>query len=361
MGDVDGTNAIGFGPDPYIEPYEPENTTSGDRYDDLYLPRSALADLPRGEPLIDGILDRHTLFVVAGRDHTYKSFLALGWLCSLATGHPWLSHEVERTKVLYVVGEGAWGLDARITAWETAWGQQVDDKWLTVRRAPVNLFRRPEAYFDLVGRVEVEGYGVIVFDTLQRMASGADQNSARDAGVIVESLDQIRHLTDGSVGIVAHTDKGDNDTRGSSAFEDDADIVWRVKRDEDEQIIQATMTKHKDGPDGLTLELRPRLIGGTGSLILERAAPLPITDRRPPSQALPVLRLLANGSVPTRGLSATPIADALGVRGRGPLYRSLDWLMEAGYVRKVEVGQYPTYKITDEGVSQLAHTAADQD
>jgi AAA domain len=352
MGDVDGTNSIGFGPD--------VDDTDDDRYNDLYLPRSALADLPRGEPLIDGVLDRHTLFVIAGRDHTYKSFLVVSWLCSLATGFPWLGRDVERTKVLYVVGEGAWGLHARITAWETAWGEQVDDKWFTVRRAPVNLFRYGAPFADLLARSEADEYGVVVFDTLQRNVSGADQNSARDAGVIVESLDLVRQATGGSTGIVAHTDKGDHDTRGSSAFEDDADIVWRCRRDEDEQTIRATMTKHKDGPEGLTLELRPRLIGGTGSLILEQATPLPITDRRPPAQALPVLRLLANGSVPTKGLSATPIADALGVRGRGPLYRSLDWLMEAGYVLKVELGQYPTYKITDEGVSQLAHTAADQ-
>jgi hypothetical protein len=281
------------------------------------------------------------------------------WLCSLATGHPWLGREVERTKVLYVVGEGAWGLHARIAAWETAWGQQVEDKWFTVRRAPVNLFRHGSATTDMLARLRDDGYGVVAFDTLQRMASGADQNSARDAGVIVETLDQVRNATDGSVGIVAHTDKGDNDTRGSSAFEDDADIVWRVKRDEDEQTIRATMTKHKDGPEGLTLELRPRLITGTGSLILEQAAALPTTDRKPPPQAWPILRLLSKASVPTKGLSASPIAEAVGVKGKGGLYRALDWLMDAGYVQKAELGRWPTYKITPEGASQLAETAPD--
>jgi hypothetical protein len=70
---------------PPAVPGAPEHPVIDERYDDLYLPRSALAALPRGEPLIDGILDRHTLFVVAGRDHTYKKLP--GDLLAVLTGH----------------------------------------------------------------------------------------------------------------------------------------------------------------------------------------------------------------------------------------------------------------------------------
>lgn len=337
------------------------------KYDDLYLPRSGLVDLPRGEPLIDGVLDRHSLFVISGRDQTYKSFLAIDWLACLATGHPWLGHTVERTKVLYIVGEGAWGLNDRVAAWEAAWGEDIEDQWFHIRRAPVNLFRQTEAFLDLLARIEDEKYGVAVFDTLQRMSSGADQNSAKDAGVIIHALDRIKQITtSGAVGIVAHTDKGDNDTRGSSAFEDDADIVWRTKRDEDEQFIRATLTKRKDGPDGLTLELRPRLIDGTGSLVLEESNTLlSAASRQPPKHSFEVLKLLTTPIFDDDGASLTAIGEVLGLAGKGSVSRAMNWLIEMGYAEKVRIrptsqgelgrlGRYPRFKITSQGTSQLA-------
>jgi hypothetical protein len=324
-----------------------------DRYDDLYLPRSALANLPRGEPLIDGVLDRHTIFVIAGRDQTYKSFLAIDWLACMATGKAWMGHETERTKSLLVLGEGAWGLDSRFSAWEYAWGEKIEDDWLHVRRAPVNLFKQAAAFADLLARIREERYGVVVFDTLQRNAAGADQNSARDAGTIIESLDAVRQTTGGAAGFVAHTDKGDNDTRGSSAFEDDADIVWRTKRDEDEQTITVKLAKRKDGPDGLTFELRPKPVEGTGSLILHDARGFAPALDKTPTLALPVLRILGSRAAPVKGLSATPLMQALELSSRSQLYKALEWLLDKEWIDKIEVGQYPTYLITDEGKATL--------
>jgi hypothetical protein len=224
--------------------------------------------------------------------------------------------------VLYVVGEGAWGLHARVRAWEAAWRQTVPDDRFRVRRAPVNLFRPQDAAFaDLLARIRAEGYGVVIFDTLQRMSTGADLNGARDAGVIIDALDQARRATgNGSVGIVGHTGKADLDTRGSSALEDDMDIVWRTKRPEGSDELTLELAKRKDGPDGAQLRLRARSVPGSGSLVLEAAtgAAGPET-RRPPKQALPMLQVLA-GSAAVDGLSMSAIADALGLRGKGAIF-----------------------------------------
>jgi hypothetical protein len=51
-----------------------------------YLSRAELGDLPRPAPLIEGVLNRHSYAILRGRDGTYKSFLALDWALSLATG-----------------------------------------------------------------------------------------------------------------------------------------------------------------------------------------------------------------------------------------------------------------------------------
>jgi len=325
------------------------------RFDDLYLARSKLDDLPRGEPLISGVIDRHALLVVAGRDDTFKSFLVLDWLCCLATGKDWLlgCQTPERQRVLYVVGEGAWGLGARIRAWEAAYSRKVDDAWLTVRRAPVNLFRQGEDLTDLLARIKAERYAVVVLDTLQRMSAGADLNLPRDATLVIESLDAIRQATpSGSVGYVAHTGKSDLDVRGASVLEDDADIVWRLKRDEGDSDVTAELAKRKDGPSGLLVKLRARSVQGAGSLVLEPAHGFSMLGT-PPKQAFPALRELARRTAED-GLTLSALAQALGLQGKGSVSAAVDWLLTSGFVQKIASGRYPLYTASEAGRVRLA-------
>jgi predicted transcriptional regulator len=347
---VEGPSTALGGPEVDVEGEPEENP-----YDNLYVPRSALASLPRGEPLIEDVIDRHSYFVIAGRDQSFKSFIALDWLLCLATGRPWLGKEVVQSRVLYVVGEGAYGLEDRVRAWEYAYPhEKVLDEYFTVRRAPVNLFAfRPE-FWDLLERVERERYEVIIFDTLQRMSSGAEQNSAKDAGVIVAALDQVRHASGGAVGVVAHTGKSDTDVRGSSAFEDDADIVWRVRREPGEPKVELTLDKRKDGPAEASHELFVRPIPGSGSIVLQVGDPRTEgnkTDLR--KYSVEILRALTNPALDSRGVTSGVVLDAALIPHRQSFFNGVEPLIRAGWVVKLENGGHPTYKITDSGLSTL--------
>ena len=102
----------------------------------------------------------------------------------------------------------------------------------TVRTAALNLHQPGPAFDHLVGHVAGGGYGLVVVDTLRRVSGAADGNSS-EMGLVVDSLDAIKRATDrGTVLTVAHTDKGDHDTRGFSGVEDDADVVWAARRDD---------------------------------------------------------------------------------------------------------------------------------
>lgn len=221
------------------------------------LDRSQLADLPKPDPIIDRVLMAHSLIVLSGRHGTKKSLVAQSWCASLTTGMDWLGHDVKPQRVLYIAGEGAYGLAARFDAWETAWQRRIPADRLTVLPRSINLFRGGPELDDLVGYVAAGRYGLVVVDTLRRASSGADENAARDMGMVIDALEQIKRATaDGSVLAIAHTDKGDNGTRGSSAIEDDADIVWHAEADDYRTLLRNT--KMKDGPDGLEINLRAR-------------------------------------------------------------------------------------------------------
>lgn len=209
-----------------------EEMAQGNPFDAMYLGRDQLHSLPQSFPLIDGVLTEDTYAILRGRDHTFKSFVAMDWACSLATETPWLGRETQPdVRVLYMVGEGVADVESRIAAWEQAHGVKVDDEALTIRRGAIDFSRENSAELeDFFNRVSAGDYKLIVLDTLQRISGAVDENGS-SMNLILRRFDQLRMRMDqGTVLVIAHTDKGDNDTRGFSGIEDSADTVWHLKR-----------------------------------------------------------------------------------------------------------------------------------
>ncbi|MBT2269787.1 AAA family ATPase [Rhodococcus erythropolis] len=249
--------------------FDAESAVTDTDFDGEYLSGGQLDDLPVPEPLIEGVLVRHAYGITRGRDATFKSFIVLDWALSMAAGVPWQGRVTERVKVLYIAGEGAYGLASRKRVWEESHSQGVDPSWFVVRKSPVNLYRGGPDLDHLLGYIEENKFGFVVLDTLRKMSGGADGNGS-DMGVVVDNIDRIRRATDrGSVHVVAHTGKVDGDVRGFSGIEDDADLVWSVKRKAGSTRVSLTCAKMKDGPDGQTIDLRLRELNG--SLVVEHA------------------------------------------------------------------------------------------
>jgi hypothetical protein len=250
-----------------------EQTTELDKaVDGLHaelLDRDQLAKLPAADALIPGILNRQTYVVLSGRDACYKTFIAKSWCLSLATGTAWHGRPVESVRVLYLIGEGAYDFDARVTAWETDAGIRVPaDRFIVLPRVP-NMFKPTElpALLEVIRR---GGFGLVVVDTLRRASTGAEMNGS-DMARVLDSLDAIKRATDdGTVLVLAHTNKADNDARGFSAIEDDADTVWHSQRPAGGSVAVVTAVKMRNGPDGASLTLVPRRVAD--SIVLQLQA-----------------------------------------------------------------------------------------
>ena len=234
------------------------------------LTRSDLRALPKPEPLIDSVLDRGAVDLLYGRHSSAKTFLALDWAASVATGRKWQGNNTTQCRVLYVVAEGAFGFDTRVDAWECGWHTTISDDVLSVMPLPVNLTRKGEVH-ELAQLIEWGGYEFVVLDTLARCMVGAEENSAKDVGVVVDAMNTLRQATPGDGrGVILglhHAGKDGKTMRGSSAFESAADTVYFASRDED-NVISVLREKRRDGPQHDLHTLRLDLIDGTGSGVL---------------------------------------------------------------------------------------------
>jgi hypothetical protein len=304
-------------------------------YASRVLTRSGLLDLPDPEPLIDNVLDQGTTALLYGKWATAKSFVALDWALSVATGRRWQGRDTVRRRVLYLAAEGAYGFKGRIQAWEIAWQTRIGDDF-GLLPCPVNL-THPLDVDNLGALIDWGGYSFVVLDTLARCMVGADENSAKDCGQAVDSMTRLLHITPDGRGVILgvhHAGKDGKTLRGSSAFEGAADTVYFTSRDGG--VITLDREKRKDGPEFDRHRLKLDPIVGTASAA--------ISVHRDGGQTPSADRLM---SALCRHFSQTGAtkAELRAVADMAPatFHRALNELLEAGQLINTGSDKRPFY------------------
>ena len=301
------------------------------------LTRSALRELPDPAPLIDGVLDQGTVALLYGRWGTGKSFVALDWAASIATGRPWQGRRTEQRRVLYVAAEGAYGLKGRLGAWEVGWQTEIHDGTLDILPRPVNLTRGRDAV-ELAALIGERDYGLVVLDTLARCMVGADENSARDCGEVVDTLVRLREQTAGGRAVILgvhHTGKDGKTFRGSSVFEAGADTVYSLNRDDG--VIVLDREKRKDGPRADRHCLKIDAIPDTGSCVISLHRGV---EKPPRAQALFATFLhhfSTTGATKSELRAVAELTD-------GTFYRALSDLVQSGDLVNEGTAKRPFYR-----------------
>lgn len=317
-------------------------------YADELLTRSDLMKLPDPEPLIDNVLDMSTTALLYGKWGTAKTFIALDWAASVATGRKWQGRKCEQRRVLYVVGEGAYGFKGRVDAWETGWHHTVSDAQFSVLPHAVNLTKAIDVA-NLRAVIDWGGYSLVVLDTLARCMVGADENSAKDCGVVVDAMTQLMASTPDRRGVVLgvhHAGKDGKTLRGSSAFESGVDTVYFVNRDEG--VIDLKREKRKDGPehDHHLLMLDP--IQGTSSCVVSsshRGETFGETNERAAT-----LRSIMSQHFSFTGATSTQLRQVAiddGPLTKSTYHRAINDLLRSGWLVNDGTDKRPFYRIDD--------------
>lgn len=294
-----------------------------------------LGSLPQPSWLVADVLPAYALAVLYGRQGTAKSFLAMDWALSVATGAWWQGREVTKGGVLYVAAEGASGLHCRVTAWKTARNiDQCGD--LKFHPAPINLLND----LWLAGMVEVVDARqpvLVVIDTLARNMIGGDENSARDVGLAVNAADGIRQVSMATVLLVHHSGIDGSRPRGSSALEGAADAIIECKRDGD--VVGLRCIKAKDAEPFPDIHLHRVKVAD--SLVLESHGPVGLTDEMVESERA-LLGVLWD-SFGTTGASSTDLREVADLP-KSTFYRALNSLLARGEVVNLGTEKRPHYR-----------------
>ena len=200
--------------------------------------------------LIHGMIERGSLATLFGATNTGKSFVALDWAASIATGREWQGMTTQRGSVFYIAGEGHSGIGRRLKAWELHTSQSLVNAPLFVSNCPAALMDVDNAanVATAVDALAVQhgAPSLVVIDTLARNFGPGDENSNSDVGVFINNVDTKLRLRFGAtVLIIHHTGWTEKDrARGASAMRAAMDSEYRL--DVSDATLSISCTKAKE-------------------------------------------------------------------------------------------------------------------
>ncbi len=212
---------------------------------------------PATEWIVEGILPRASVTLLAGEPGSYKTWLALALLRGVAGGGNFLGRKCARTSVLYLDRENplavmrerlaVLGIEPSAAADSRIWGGWLGDAPPAIgdaRLMEIARERRP----------------LIIFDSLIRFHAAADENSATEMAMVMQEL---RSLANAGATVVAlhHKPKSEGSHyRGSSDIAGGVDTAWAISRDRDAGLLRLECFKSRYAEE-FSLTLRPDLSG----------------------------------------------------------------------------------------------------
>lgn len=211
------------------------------------------ADLCAAPPMrwmVRGVLPLNGMASLYGPSGSGKTFLVVDVAANVAAGaYDWFGHRVTQCPVTYCALEGEAGMGKRVNAW-SQYNNKPVPACLRFITQPVDLLNAGDVT-DLAEAIQVAGGagGLVILDTLNRAAPGADENSSVDMGRIIAAAKRLQTLIGGLVLLVHHTGKdATKGLRGHSSLYAALDGAIEVGRNDGRR--EWSVSKSKDDETG---------------------------------------------------------------------------------------------------------------
>lgn len=198
--------------------------------------------------LVKKWIQRGGLAMVFGDSGCGKTFVVLDWVLRIASDvDDWAGQKVRHGGVVYLAGEGHYGLKARIAGWKQYHKVEHLNAWVSSSDCELNTTEGLAKTISEIRSLEAGDISVIVVDTLHRFLVG-DENKAVDAKTMLDACSTLSRTFDCSVILVHHTGANQDAkgrARGSTAWRGALDNQILVTTSGDR--IKLEQVKNKDG------------------------------------------------------------------------------------------------------------------
>jgi hypothetical protein len=225
---------------------------------------------PEPKFAIQGVLKRGDLAFFYGPAKTYKTFAALDMAVLLAKGpgSPETPNKFarqfevnERWKIVYITNEGGRFIRYRLRAAAEYYGltdEQID-RLIVIREVP-NLFDG-EGLEELIEVLKEENADLIIFDTFARVTVGADENTTKDMGVVLENIGRLKHELGGPAILIVHHANKDGGLRGSTLLQGAVDLSIKFALNRSTRRATMRTDGMKDGAEFDEIEFTTVQVG----------------------------------------------------------------------------------------------------
>ena len=216
-----------------------------------------VASAPAPEWLLDSLIAKDSLTMLASASTSGKSLLVLDWMLRMIHGMNWLGRHMRAGSVLYLCGEGAAGIGGRIRGWQAANPNEkprttsylVFSQGIPTLSTPAGCVELRLMLDDLV-RKHGHAPDVVVVDTLSQAFGEGDENDAATVAPALKALTDLRQQFHCAILILHHITKASgtlslNSVRGSGAFTANVDAVLGISVQDDIRTLRTL--KLKDG------------------------------------------------------------------------------------------------------------------
>jgi hypothetical protein len=330
-----------------------------------------LAEMPPPEWLIKPLLMVDSQAILFGAPGDGKSFVALSFALSVATGRDWLGHKVKQGPVVYVAAEGGRGILKRVRAWQQE--NRIEDVHSMFFLLHAPQLRDPKQLAKLLKKIDAlpQKPALIVLDTLARTMVGGDENLFKDVSQWIDGAQKLQAETKGAILTLHHTVKragknGSRSERGSSALRGAADTMMAVRKKGSTLILSCEKQKDTEEFEALTLLTKQVLVstdasGLQTSLVIVQADGRSEPDRGALSDgaamALGVLKEVPGPVVSKRSWKAALEAECREEVAERTFMHRVEELLEAGEVERVERGSYRVKAQTTASASEVPSAA----
>lgn len=292
---------------------------------------------PPKQWLVDKVLGVQDFALLYGESGHGKTHAALDFAYTCATGGTFAdTFAVTRPlTVAYASGEGIGGLTDRLRAVSSYYGATdvplylfSDIPQLFTAYAENGAIPFVAAWQELAqaGRVP-EQLDVLILDTLHNATAGADENSAKDAGITQAALRILRDELGCAVLLLHHANKAGSSERGSTALRASCDTVLRAQKFGHSYTLSCEKLKDAEAWQALSFDLVAVNDCTSVRVFWQGQAQSGASQKTRKAQALEWLQ-----EDKENWHTATEVGAAVGLSDSKAVYEYLDALVKAGDV-----------------------------